>query len=160
MTTPRRNAIIQTLEEYLWRNINALSSGYANTIADVKRNPSVPGMAFPAVYIMEQGDMVYEVAQLGYKGMSVIRKRRLDVILEMWLKPTEEAVASNELMAFYGDVRRALFHEDGGTLGGLCRMVEVGTSNVAWPKFGDEGGVIGMGMRIDVYYVDSPQETY
>jgi len=160
MAAPRRNALIQTLERMLWDNIHSTASGYTYTLADVKRNPSVPGMSFPAVYIIEQGDIVYEVPQLGYKGMSLIRKRRMDVMLELWIKPTEEATASNELMDFYGDVRRALFHLDGGTLGGLCKMKEYGTSRVAWPKYGDSGSLIGMAMYVYIFYVDSPQETY
>lgn len=154
-----RNTIIQALEEKLW-NIKA-ASGYTNTLLEVQRNPRDTGKAFPSVYIFEGPDTVFEVPQVGQPGMAIIKKRKFEVVLGLWLTPSEEGQATNELMTLYDDVRKALFQGSGaGTLDGTCRMDEAGTGEVRKLLGGGDIQLTGIEMKLILIYKDNPQETY
>jgi len=137
-----REAIIKEL----WRRIASVS-GVAYTARNPKAPPNVSD--FPAIQFFELGDSVEDTQK---RGTQVAYKRKLDVVVEMFIAATTEASATNELMEIYLPRLKTALYLGGPTLGRLCSFKENGTSRILRPPVGENS--IGIGLQLEIRYVE------
>ena len=116
----------------------------------VARNPvKEPGDDdFPVVMIFEMPDSVEEIS---FRGQKPSFKRRLQVLIEVFVSGSTVEKGSRELMAFFEEVKRTLYAEP-LHLGGLASITEDESGRVVRPSAG--GKVIGLGTVFSFRYVE------
>lgn len=116
------------------------------------RNPKdPPGIdKMPCGQFFELDDVVTQESRRGGSQYPMF-KRRMVLVLEVFLVGATEASASKELGKFVQDVKKSIY-SDGNTLGKRCEIRETSAGRVLRPPVG--GAVIGVGLTFEIAYVE------
>lgn len=142
----------ETIIKELWRRMS-LVSGVNYTARNPKTPPNVSD--FPVIQFFELGDAVEESDR---RGTQVVYRRRLDVVIELFITATAEASATTELMEIYLPRLKAKLYEGGPSLGRLCSIVETGSSRVLRPPVGENA--VGIGLQLEIRYIEDVSELF
>lgn len=120
----KRELIVREIEKRLW-NIKQIN-GYSFDIT-VFRNPIDVPVTFPCVNIYEMDDKVVS-RDKSTRFTTPTYKRELEIIIEAVIECPDESTASIDLFTLYEDIRKALFADGDGSLGGLGELYEKAVS--------------------------------
>ena len=130
----------------LWRRMNSVS-GVKYTTRNPKAPPSIDDM--PTINIFELED---EVVGESMRGNYPIYKRRLPIVLEVFITGSSESAATKELGLFLKEMRKKLY-EGGANLGGRCaKITETTQTRVLRPPTGEH--TVGIGLSFDMIYIE------
>lgn len=129
----------------LWKRLASVT-GVQSTGRNPSKEPSVSDL--PTIQFFEFPDVV---ERFDWRGGYPVYRRRLTVVIEVFIAPSAEGAATAELGNFVKEVKKKLY-SDGGTLGGLCDLKETEMSRIYRPPVGEF--VIGVGMTVDIRYVE------
>lgn len=129
----------------LWSRLDSVEE-----MAHTARNPiSPPSVSdLPAAQFFELGDLV---EQMTMRGTLPVYKRRLTVVIEVFIRGSLESAAGKELSIFVRKVKQKLY-EGGATLGGLCNLAEVESGRILRPPVGEN--TIGVGIAFEIRYLE------
>jgi hypothetical protein len=143
----KREQIIQTL----WQRLSQVSD-VAFTARNPKTEPNVDDL--PCIQFFEMDDIVEEVSQ---RGGYPAYKRLLTVVVDSFVKASEDSEATKLLNAFIGEVKKAVY-ADGASLGNLCSITESSGSRMLRPPVGEN--VIGQGILFELRYVENIKDLF
>lgn len=138
----------ENIVEELWRRIASVE-GVGYTARNPKAPPNVSDM--PAIQMFELDDVVEESIKRGGSKWP-INKRKLHVVIEMFIDATREESSSKELIDFVGKYKSKLY-AGGNTLGGLCEMNELSSAKILRPPVGES--VAGIGFAYSIRYLEN-----
>jgi len=138
----------ELIEELMYRMSTV--SGVEYTARNPNKPPEVSNL--PCIQVFELTDSVEEASCRG-AGAYPSYRRKLNVIIEMFLKASAPGPASQELRAFVVEMKKKLY-EGGITLGGTCSGIkELESGRVLRPPIGENA--IGIGIALVIEYVET-----
>jgi hypothetical protein len=135
----------------LWSRLAAVD-GVMFTARNPKAEPKVENM--PCIQFWEMADVVEESTK---RGDYPAYKRALRVVVESFVKSTEEAKTSQDLKDFIVKVKQQIYR-DGASLGRRCNVTEIESSRVLRPPVGEN--VIGLGIVFELRYIETTSKLF
>lgn len=130
-----------------WKRMSQVS-GVTYTARNPKAEPAVSDL--PAILFFELDDMVEGFSSRGGSQYPQLT-RKLNFVVETYIKGTTEGAATKELLVFVNEVKKKVY-EAGITLGARCVVTEKSSSRIYRPPAGDH--VIGIGITFDLRYTE------
>lgn len=130
----------------LWYRIEQVP-GLGYSARNPKAEPSVDQM--PVISIYEMNDVVVEARM---RGTSPTYKRKVELILEIFVSGSTENAATKELFDFVALVYTAIYR-GGNNLNKKASLVnDLEMSRIHRPPIGDN--VAGVGIALEIFYIE------